>query len=277
MSSEILLYKRHIEDLRSFQNPYRIVEYSSRIIVTSNVDGTDIKREFVKNFYKTKGLHIVAMTYNSVRERMESGLYVPKNTDIERFDAPNSFYNEDILLEMSSGSEIIAVDINSCYFNTLFQLGAISEKVYKAAFRKKSEYKDARNIAVGSLGRVGYITEYDGEKEMKGIERRNTAVVRLDVIDTVYNRCLEIARALESDFLFFLTDCFFIRPSGLEKLKTLLDSHLYTYKTENIRLVGTEIVGREHFNIRWLKSGATSESYVSFIRRSQYLYDLKNI
>lgn len=277
MSSEILLYKRHIEDLRNIQNPYRIVEYSSRIIVTSNVDGADIKREFVKNYYKTKGLHIVAMTYNSVRERILSGEYVPKNTDTARIDPPNSFYNEDILLKMSSGEEIIAVDINSCYFNTLFQLGAISEKVYKSAFRKKSEYKDARNIAVGSLGRVGYITEYDGEKEMKGLERRDTAVVRLDVIDTVYNRSLKIAKELGSDFLFFLTDCFFIRPQGLKLLKLLLDKHLYTYKVENIRLLGAEIVAREHFNVRWAKPDAVNESYVSFSRRNQYLHDLKNI
>jgi hypothetical protein len=159
--------------------------------------------------------------------------------------------------------DVVAVDINSCYFNTLFQLGAIDKACYRAGFKKKEAYKLARNIAVGSLNRTGLIREWDGvsEYETTGLERRNTAVVRLDVIDTVYNRSLEIAQALGDSFLYFLTDCFFIRPSGLPKLKLLLDSYLYTYKTENIQILGAE-TNQSNTVIRWKSKSNDSASYI---------------
>jgi hypothetical protein len=270
---KLQLYKfnRNIECFRKLGIPYRIVEYSSRAHLYSIKKATgEIFRRFDYVFETSQidGIGIVHRTFNNVLSRMESGLYVPKNTDTDRTSVKTSFFNDSEVMHVQSpirdfARDVIAVDINSCYFNTLFQLGAIDEACYRAGFKKKEAYKLARNIAVGSLNRTGLIREWDGvsEYETTGLERRNTAVVRLDVIDTVYNRCLEIARALESDFLFFLTDCFFIRPSGLEKLKTLLDSHLYTYKTENIRLVGTE-TNQNNTTIRWKSKSNDSASYI---------------
>jgi len=208
---------------------------------------------------------------------MESGEYVPKNTDNDRTSIKTSFFNDSEVMHVQSPirdvarGDVVAVDINSCYFNTLFQLGAIDEAMHRAGFKKKEAYKLARNVAVGSLNRTGLIREWDGisEYETTGLERRDTAVVRLDVIDTVYNRSLEIARALESDFLFFLTDCFFIRPSGLEKLKLLLDKHLYTYKTENIRFLGAE-TNQNNTIIRW-KSKTNDTAFYNFNNYSQKL------
>lgn len=278
---KLQLYKfnRNIECFRKLGIPYRIVEYHSRAHLYSIKKATgEIFRRFDYVFETSQidGIGIVHRTFNNVLSRMESGEYVPKNTDTDRTSVKTSFFNDSEVMHVQSpirdvARDIVAVDINSCYFNTLFQLGAIDEACYRAGFKKKEAYKLARNIAVGSLNRTGLIREWDGvsEYETTGLERRNTAVVRLDVIDTVYNRSLEIASALESDFLFFLTDCFFIRPSGLEKLKLLLDSHLYTYKTENIQILGAEI-SQNNTVIRW-KSKSNESAFYAFNRNSQSL------
>lgn len=278
---KLQLYKfnRNIECFRKLGIPYRIVEYSSRAHLYSIKKETgEIFRRFDYVFETSQidGIGIVHRTFNNVLSRMESGEYVPKNTDTDRTSVKTSFFNDSEVMHVQSpirdvARDIVAVDINSCYFNTLFQLGAIDEACYKAGFKKKEAYKLARNIAVGSLNRTGLIREWDGvsEYETTGLERRNTAVVRLDVIDTVYNRSLEIAKELKSDFLFFLTDCFFIRPSGLEKLKTLLDSYLYTYKVENIQILGSEI-NQSNTIIRWKSKSSESASY-AFNRNSQSL------
>lgn len=278
---KLQLYKfnRNIACFRKLGIPYRIVEYHSRAHLYSIKKATgEIFRRFdyVFDTSPVDGINIVHRTFNNVLSRIESGEYVPKNTDSDRTAIKTTFFNDSEVMQVQSpirdfALDVVAVDINSCYFNTLFQLGAIDEACYKAGFKKKEAYKKARNIAVGSLNRTGLIREWDGvsEYETTGLERRNTAVVRLDVIDTVYNRSLEIARELESDFLFFLTDCFFIRPEGLEKLKTLLDKHLYTYKVENIRLAGIE-TSRNNTVIRWTSKTSDSAFY-NFNRNSQSL------
>lgn len=239
---------------------YRLLEYPSRIIITFP-DYPEKKYDLVTNYSRTEGVHIVKHVAANVQYRLDNDLYKPVNTDFLRSSIKTIFFNDTIggsSLKSMVGREVVAVDIDSCYFNTLYNIGAIDERTYLTGFGKNKEYKNARNISVGSLNRVGRITVFDGLVETKETERKPTSVVRLDVIDTVYNIALRVARELGDSFLFFLTDCFFIEKDALQHCIALLEPSQYKYKVKHdtVKISKVTMPSSNYLNIEWIKSGA---------------------
>lgn len=270
---ELAKYNYRVLGFKHLRTPYRAIEYSSRIYLT--VTGTDIKHEYVINHEKIDGVHIIWHTFLNVAKRIENGDYKPLNPLVsDRLWTNTVFFNDEKIIEDNIGSEIVAVDIDSCYYNTLYNIGAVDEKTCNSAFRKKQQWKHARNIAVGSLNRMGTVVEFDGEKETRSLEKRITAAVRLDVIDTVYNVALKVATELGDDFLFFLTDCFFIKTSALPRCKELLKEYKYSVKKEKTTLMDM-LDAENNLSVTWLKSGNPTSSTYTFNKLRHNIYDQK--
>jgi len=279
---QIEKYKRLVDMYHRLKIPYKATEYTSSVVIEPLLSGAYKTQTILTNIEsRLDGVHIIYLVDKCVRKRVERGLYVPMNTDNARMNSKTVFYNEDALVDlMKKGNpvDIVGLDINACYFNTLYNLGAIDEKVYNAGFKKQSEYKDARNAAIGCLSKRGNITIFDGEKDVCETKHSDTSVVRLDVVDTVYNIALSIARELGDGFLYYLTDCFFVLPEYESRCRELIDEYQYTCKRQEYKLLKAEIDydNRHYFIVNWQYDDAPIAKY-NYNRMNHYLGEQKHL
>ena len=275
-------YKRLVEMYHRLKIPYKATEYTSSVVIEPMLSGAYKTQTILTNIEsRIEGVHLIYMVDRCVRRRLEKGIYVPMNKDNTRIKSNTVFYNEDVLVELMKKGEpvdIVGLDINSCYFNTLYNIGAIDEKVYNAGFKKQSEYKDARNAAIGCLSKRGNITIFDGENDVHEVKHSETSVVRLDVVDTVFNIALAIAKELGDGFLYYLTDCFFVLPEYEEKCRLLIEKHRYECKRQEYKLLKAEIDydNRHYFIVNWQYDDAPVAKYnynrmTHWIAEQQYM------
>ena len=195
--------------------------------------GSKTKQRF-GGFKNVQGMHIPKIVMKNVFDRLDKGLYVPKNKDPERFSVNTIMYNP-INISNNLMQYCVAIDINSCYFNTAFKLGIIDEHTYKAGFKKDREYKFGRNVAIGSIGAdVIYEHFKDGKKIDAGAKKREGACSRLDVIDHVFEIATDLAMELKEDFLMMRTDCFFVPKHRLKFVQDKLKKFGYNTKYEEV-------------------------------------------
>jgi hypothetical protein len=203
--------------------------YSGNIIKVQFEDG---KMKRYGRFKQKPGMFLANLTNKVVKQRIESGDYVPRNTDPMRFRNNTIMYSSERIRE-NLFKPCVSVDIIGCYWQTAFNLGVIDEKTYLIGISKDREYKDARNIAIGSIGSL--LTH---EKYVKGKlistekSRKFGATSRLDVIDHVWAMANWIAQKLGPDFLMFLTDCFFVPEHRLKDLCNYIEEEGYKWKVE---------------------------------------------
>ena len=140
------------------------------------------------------------------------------------------------------GQEALAIDINHCYWRTIFLNGRITEATYLKGIAKP-EYKDGRLIAVGTLGKILTIKEFkEGIKIKEYID--DTDYLKYggffwEVIGKVYALLMDLWHTLKEDFLMFLTDCVVIDPSKTELAKQIIEKHGYGHK--EYKIVFTEL------------------------------------
>lgn len=203
--------------------------YSGSIIKVQFADGK-IKR--YGQFSKKEGIFLAKLTNKVVKKRIELGLYIPKNKD------PMRFRNNTIMYSSKKISEnllkpCISVDIVGCYWQTAFNLGVIDEKTYQIGISKDREYKDARNIAIGSIGALLTHEKYvNGSLVSTEKTRKFGACARLDIIDHVWEMANRIAKKLGPDFLMYLTDCFFVPECRKNDICKYIEEEGYKWKIE---------------------------------------------
>lgn len=185
--------------------------------------------------FKVKpGMFLSQVAMKSVIKRLKSNDYVPKSTDPGRWNNNTVMYNPESYTD-NFKKKGVAVDITGCYWKTAFNIGAIDQRTYEMGLKKDREFKEARNIAIGGLGAV--VTT---EKYVKGIKvsttrtRRPGALVRLDIIDHVYDMANRIAEKLGQDFCMFLTDCFYVPEDRFKDVCKYIEEEGYDWKHEDI-------------------------------------------
>ena len=258
---------------KKFGIPFKTIEYNSVKEIETNLK----KIRISLNNRKVEGVHLTRVfSLNSVK-RIKEGLYVCKNTDTHRRNVKTIYYNEKACMD-SMGCELKAIDINSCYWNTSLIIGVIDAKTHKTGFKKDREYKDARNVAIGSLGKNRNIIVFNGVEETENYySPMETACIRLDIIDHVYNMSLKISKALGDDFAFYLTDCFFVKPEAEQKCIELIQKEGYTCKVNTIKFKESTQIDRRTFAIKWLKEGKLKDSTHHFNRVRHEISEQKPI
>lgn len=155
---------------------------------------SDGKKKKYGEIAKKQGMHLPTITNRNVKKRLESGEYVPKNTDPNRFNSNTIFYSSKSIQE-NLWKPCIAIDITGAYWQTAVNLGVIDHATYLKGIEKDREYKDARNISIGSIGALTIYEQYiDGKLVKHELRRKFGACARLDIVDHVLdhrskNRC----------------------------------------------------------------------------------------
>ena len=211
--------------------------YTGSIIKIQFADGK-IKR--YGQFPRREGMFLSKLTQNVVKQRIDSGKYVPRNTDPMRFRSNTIMYSADSIRK-NLFKPCVSVDIVGCYWKTALNLGVIDQKTYEIGMKKDREYKDARVVAIGSLGALTVHEKYlNGKLVSTDKERKFGACARLDVIDHVWAVANWIAQKLGPDFLMFLTDCFYVPEKKQKALCKLIEQEGYSWKVEKCEFGGVK-------------------------------------
>ena len=219
-----------------------------------NEDGSNMNsHKYMEHFIKNRGSHLSQMTIQEVKKRMETGLYVPKNTDVNRHLFSTIAFNPDNITKFLEKPGC-SVDINSCYWNTAHNITVISDKLCEYGFKEPKLWKDARNIAIGSLGTSVKVEKYRNGKlvEVSPYTPRPTNVCRLDVIDHVWDVCLnKIRPKLKKNFLTFLTDCFFVPIKSKDLVLEQLHKYGYEAKIKDAHFTAMRDLGTGTYKVIW--------------------------
>ena len=183
-----------------------------------------------------KGMHLVNVVKMDIEKSIKAGtLVLPENhVELKEKKLRTICFNEKALTSFV-GKKLLSVDINSCYFNTAHNLKIITDRAYDLGFKKDKEYKHARNISIGCLGKKSRVLHYFNGKIIKDeTTTSENAAFRLQIINHVFSVALKVISKVEKGFAFFLTDCFFILPEYKEKLDQALLQYGYVTKQDEI-------------------------------------------
>jgi hypothetical protein len=219
--------------------------------------------EYGSNF---SGAHICRMVYLHIEKLLRDGEYFPKNTNNNRTEISTVIFDKEQIARCVAGKiKCKAIDIKRCYWNTAHILGIINDKIYEYGMKGGTSWKDARNIAIGSLG--AFVTERnykDGLLVKKTDYRRPLNVVRLDIIDHVWKIANEIIQLIQNGFCMYLTDCFFVTEKCATKVEKLIAKYGYESKTEPVTFTQLEVISEKakFYKAFWIKGD--DESKISF-------------
>lgn len=190
-----------------------------------------------------EGIHIVSNVKRHIRAKLKSGEIELPNYNA-KIASITSFFDKNNLIN-NNGCEIVSIDFRRCYWTTLYRLGYISEKIYKSGLesiktdkngnKKNVDYKLVCNMSIGSLGVKEHFEKYvDGKLIESGVRRCDLNPIRLHVIAEVFNVAVSIInknKETESGFLWFLTDCFFVRKDVAKMYEDAISEYGYESKT----------------------------------------------
>lgn len=162
-------------------------------------------------------------------------------------------------IEKNIGKVLISIDINDCYWQTIYNKGIISYKTYLSGLRKK-EWKVGRNASIGSLAKVevhttmknGVIQRDSFGKLKRVIIKREEMYqhVRHYIIGFVYDMFIELANLLGDDFFMFLTDCVFTTFEKKKVVEDFFKNYGYTAKCKTFEFTN---VYRDERVVEWIE------------------------
>jgi len=204
----------------------------------------------LKGEKKPLGTHLISMVKKDI-DKLIDGVYNEVTGEYEnKVKPPNipdkkpylTFIHHRNLDWFGTGQEALAIDINHCYWRTIFLLGRITPETYQKGI-EKNEYKDGRLIAVGTLGKILTVRKYKaGVKVEEYVDDRD--YLRYggffwEVICKVYALLIDLWQTLKEDFLMFLTDCVVIDASKRDLAVQIMEKH--GYGTKEYKIVFTDI------------------------------------
>jgi hypothetical protein len=230
----------------------------------------DGKKRKYGDLTQTPGMHLPTITNRNVKKRLESGEYTPQNKDSYRYNSNTIFYCSKKIKE-NLWEPCVAVDIVGAYWQSAVNLGVIDHATYLKGIEKDREYKNARNIAIGSLGSLTMYEKYvDGKLVQHKLIRKFGACARLDIVDHVWEVAQKIAAKLGPDFLLFLTDCFFVplrRESDVKKYLAAVG-----YKTKSEAVIFTELERMRSGINKFSENFFTERVHWKCLDKNQYKY-----
>lgn len=219
-------YLTYKEQLSSGDYPYR--EYHKGSLVT--IECNDYKWQYKKSDDKIKlgsqGYHLCKLVKASVEKNLEE----KQDFDYKRLNsliAHEELFNP-VALSSHIKQDMYSIDIDDCYWTTLYKLGYIDFFLYIKALQKKA-WKQGRNASIGSLAAKERIIDFVGNKQVGDVVTlypdEKLCAVRNHVIYSVWEIFSYIIQTLQDDFLMFFKDCVYVKNI---KAKDLVVSYLHT-------------------------------------------------
>lgn len=176
---------------------------------------------------------------NMVKNDVDKLVVIPEDVTSVGYEPISVYVSQDEIDKMC-GQYIYQMDIRHCYWKTAFRQGIISYSTYLKGLRKK-DWKSGRNASIGSLDKKTMIQYYE-KGQLVETERHvnppHFVYARKMVLDAVDNFAMKaIKDVLKDDFLFFITDCFFIKSGpAINRLQDYFYEHKYEWQAATVFL-----------------------------------------
>ena len=246
----------------------------SKKILFQDEGGTYKKTTYYGN-KKKEHLHGVFMC-NLVKKDIDNYLLKKKPIPATKEKPSLLLYNFKEIERLCSSEKremSYAIDINSCYFQTAYNLGFISNKTFDRGWKDRDIYKYGILASIGTLNKREVVEEYkDGELITREYEEENYnkySPFYWAIINEVYRIMIETARLLGDDFCMWLTDCAVFKRGREKDLEKLLNDNHYSYK--NFRVEFERVDKRK---IYWYDFGKAKEKYINYHKRCGFEPDL---
>ena len=182
-----------------------------------------------ENHGGVKGAHLSKMVRDDVDQLVTIKQDDPFYTHL---DAPSVYVNQ-ANLDATIGQYVCQIDMKNCYWKTALSEGIITKSTYLKGLRKK-EWKVGRNASIGSLDKKKVITYYRNGEEVDServLMPRHCRYARQKVLQTVNAMAMGVIHDVckEGEFMMFVTDCFFVKPTAVQRVRDYLNEHGYDY------------------------------------------------
>lgn len=190
--------------------------------------GSDGKRSIVD------GAFLVPMVQREIDEYIfEKGIpKFSKIDDVQQFNLQKIYE----YVDSKSNKPIWGIDINACYWTTAFNLGYISERLYKRGIQ--SVAKQGLLVSIGSLNKLPIIRNYENgalvSKDYDHAFYLRYAPFYWNIIQKTHDLMMESFVLMRSNWYMFLTDCLFVDYDSVKVAKKFIEDNGYGYKTHQI-------------------------------------------
>lgn len=161
-----------------------------------------------------KGTHIIHLTHKEINKRIALGIIKENKGEYVKLQAIHyDYFSKKKLIN----KDIVAIDINNCYWTSLFINDFISETHYLRYIANK-EYKISRNASIGSCcARTNYKKYVAGELVIEESMENPLYFIYNKIISDIFN--IALLFYLKYDCFMFLTDCFFCDKKYAQNIK----------------------------------------------------------
>lgn len=241
-------YRQQINNLNAVQHPYVTRHSGNNLsIYIQKKNGKKVAYTYFDGV-GGMGFHIC----NLVKKDIEEWIKKNKGFDYKKYQDAN--YNEQFFnikkIENNIGKPMRGIDVNGCYFNTMFKLKYITKRTYDMAYKKAEEWKTGRNASVGMLAKQVRYSLYEFKKGVRWrmdrivVSDKRKQAIRHHIIGHVWKTFQKLFGELNNDYYMFLTDCIYVDPKHLEKVQEFFESSGYTSKYKDFTLTKIDKVKR---------------------------------
>jgi len=193
------------------------------------INDTIIERYMIKNEkntqYSDNDKRLFKKVLFDAKKYVSSGWYYDYIED-EAYSFCNKYG-----IEKNINKEIVAIDINNCYWQTAYNIGVISDKTYNFGLQYCD--KKVRNATIGYLSVKSYLYKNENGKDILIREYvKDITYARNDIIMKVYEVAKKISNKLKDDLCYFFTDCFYVTNDDkvINEVINILNKYKYEYK-----------------------------------------------
>jgi hypothetical protein len=269
-------FQRQMVNLESGKYNFR-VEYNGnkRHIIYLDENDLEISRHTYfgkKAEERFEGAHIVREVKKELLERIDAGEKPPKfvaNRKVVVFNKPQIIS----LIENNEG-RCVALDINSCYWNTAHELGIVSDRLYNKYMDNPKKWKKGMVASIGALNKKTAVVEFRQGKlqtHYMDIEFGKLRPYYWAVINRVNELMNDVVQECGDDFLMWLTDCVYVREESAKKARQVIGS--YNYSVSKMKATMLKVAPRA---IHFKNDKKHLPTYINYSERqdvSSELYD----
>lgn len=213
------------------------IQYGSSVLKIFGQDGVTYNFTDLDSV-KGKGFHICKKVKQDVEDFIEDNpdydysKYIDKDEDISMVDVD--------ALKAHVGNAIYSVDINDCYWDTLYKRHFITQKTYLDGLKKCEEWKAGRNASIGALNKSEYIATFiNGEKVSDIPMDKNAKMtgIRSEIVGSVNEMFEQLREQVQGKWLMYFTDCVYVKDlDTVKECIAFFDKRKYQVKMETYHL-----------------------------------------
>jgi hypothetical protein len=249
-------FNRRLDKLKENKSTFSVVSggMTKKILYKNDDDTIRSKEVFFgyKGNNNLKGAYMVNLVKKEIDEYIQEGYPIPEN----KINPTLVLYNLSMIKKLTEEDpkrDVCCIDINSCYFQTAYNLGYITQETFKKGWESRKVNKIGFLASIGSLNKKNLISEYKNGNlvnQYYDMETYNKySPFYWAIINEVFRLMSDIAVNLKDDFFMWLTDCAYINKDRKEEVERYLEANNYEHKNfvaEFVKFDGRKVYWYDH-------------------------------